>query len=87
VFVELPAVGREVKAGETIAVVESVKAASDIFAPVSGTIVAINDRLSAEPGLINTDPFTEGWLFKIAASDPAELNALMTAETYRAHIA
>jgi glycine cleavage system H protein len=87
VFVELPAVGREVKAGETIAVVESVKAASDIFAPVSGTIVAINDRLSAEPGLINTEPFTEGWLFKIEASDPAELNALMTAETYRSHIA
>ncbi|MCU0228363.1 MAG: peptidoglycan DD-metalloendopeptidase family protein [Bryobacterales bacterium] len=78
---------RQVKAGETVAVVESVKAASDIYAPVSGTIVAINDRLNGEPGLINTEPFTEGWLFQIAATDPAEMNALMTAEAYRAHIA
>ena len=86
VFVELPAVGRRVKAGETVAVVESVKAASDIYAPVSGEIVAVNDTLTGNPGLINTDPFTEGWLFKIAPDDTAEADNLLDAEAYRAHI-
>jgi len=87
VFVDLPPVGRQVKAGDTVAVVESVKAASDIYAPVSGTVVAVNDRLNAEPGLVNTDPFTEGWLFKIEPADPTEFLALMDAAAYRAHIA
>lgn len=87
VFVDLPAVGRQVKAGDTVAVVESVKAASDIYAPASGTIVAVNDRLNTEPALVNTDPFTEGWLFKIELSDPTELQTLLDADAYRAHIA
>jgi len=87
VFVDLPAIGRQVKAGDTVAVVESVKAASDIYAPVSGTIVAVNDRLNTEPGLVNTDPFTDGWLFQIEPSDPAEFQTLLDADAYRAHIA
>ncbi len=87
VFVDLPTVGRQVKAGESVAVVESVKAASDIYAPVSGEIVVVNDALNGNPGLVNTDPFTEGWLFKIAPADPAEVEALLDAEAYRAHIA
>lgn len=87
VFVDLPSIGRQVKAGDTVAVVESVKAASDIYAPASGTIVAVNDRLNTEPGLVNTDPFTEGWLFKIKLSDPTELQSLLDADAYRAHIA
>ena len=87
VFVELPAIGRRVKAGEPVAVVESVKAASDIYAPVSGEIVAVNDALNGNPGLVNTDPFTEGWIFQIAAADPTEADSLLDAEAYRAHIA
>ncbi len=87
VFVDLPAVGRQVKAGDPVAVVESVKAASDIYAPVSGTIVAVNAALTGNPGLVNTDPFTEGWIFQMEPSEPGEVDSLMDAEAYRAHIA
>ena len=87
VFVDLPVVGRQVKAGESVAVVESVKAASDIYAPVAGEIVAVNEALNGNPGLVNTDPFTEGWLFQIAPADPAEADTLLDAEAYRALIA
>ena len=87
VFVDLPAVGREVQAGDPVAVVESVKAASDIYAPVSGKIVAVNEALSGNPGLVNTDPFTEGWIFQIEPSVPGEMDALLDADAYRAHIA
>jgi glycine cleavage system H protein len=86
VFVDLPSVGREVTKGEALAVVESVKAASDIYAPVSGTIVAVNDALSGNPALVNTDPYTEGWLFQIALSNPAELEDLMDAAAYTQHL-
>lgn len=87
VFVELPGVGRHVAAGEAVAVVESVKAASDIYAPVAGVISAINDQLSTNPGLVNSDPFTEGWLFRITPDDPSAATALMDAAAYRQHIA
>ena len=87
VFVDLPTIGRQVKAGEAVAVVESVKAASDIYAPVSGEIIAVNEALNGNPGLVNTDPFTEGWIFQIAPADPSETDTLLDAEAYRAHIA
>lgn len=86
VFVEPPKAGVRVGAGDHIAVVESVKAASDIYAPVSGEVVAINDALAGEPGLINTDPFGEGWIFKIKPASAAEFDALMDAAAYRRHI-
>lgn len=82
VFVELPKVGRSVKAGEPCTTVESVKAAFDIYAPVSGTISKVNEALSKDPGLINKEPYGAGWLFEIQASNPSEKNALMTSEAY-----
>jgi glycine cleavage system H protein len=84
VFVELPAVGRQVKAGERTALVESVKSVSDIYAPVSGEIVAVNARLTDAPELVNKDAFGEGWMFKIAISDPDELERLMDNAAYTA---
>ena len=84
VFVDLPAVGKVVKAGEVVCVVESVKAASDIYAPVSGKVAATNAGLSANPALVNTDPYREGWMFKLELSTPAERDALMDAAAYRA---
>lgn len=82
VYVELPEVGREVKAGETIAVVESVKTASDIYAPASGTITAINEQLGSAPELVNSDAYGEGWLFKLEVTD--ESSDLMDAAAYEA---
>jgi glycine cleavage system H protein len=82
-FVELPAVGDELTASDEVGVVESVKAASDVYAPVSGTVTAINAELEKEPGLVNSDPFGEGWLFRIRLSDSAEVENLLTAEAYR----
>lgn len=87
VFVELPKLGRQVKAGEQVAVVESVKAASDIYAPVSGEIVAANDLLLSDPGLVNRDPYGQGWIFKVKAAATREGAALLSPEAYRAHIA
>ena len=84
VFVDLPAVGKEVKAGEVACVVESVKAASDIYAPVSGKIVAVNSEVSGDPALVNTDPYGKGWLFKIEPSNASERDALKDAAGYRA---
>ena len=86
VFVELPEIGRQVEQGESIAVVESVKAASDIFAPVGGEIVAANDALADAPGKINTDPYGEGWIFKIQIADAGELDALLDAAAYSGEI-
>lgn len=86
VYVELPKVGTQVKAGDQIAVVESVKAASDIYSPVSGEIVEANAALSSDSSLVNTDAFGQGWIFKIKASNPAELEALMDAAAYGQHI-
>ena len=87
VFVDLPSVGKEVKAGEVACVVESVKAASDIYAPVSGKVVEVNTAVSANPALVNTDPYGHGWLFKLEPSDPAERDALKDAAAYRAQLA
>jgi glycine cleavage system H protein len=87
VYVELPAVGRTVKARDQICVVESVKAASDIYSPVSGTVTAVNDALSANPALINTDPFGEGWIFKIRIEAGEDVETLKSPAQYREQIA
>lgn len=86
VYVELPEVGRNCSAGEEVAVVESVKSASDIYSPVTGEIVEVNDALTDDPGTINSAPFEGGWIFKIRITDPGELDSLLTAETYRDNI-
>jgi len=86
VFVELPAAGRQVKAGEACAVVESVKTASDIYSPVSGEIVSLNKPVTDNPALVNTEPYAGGWFFKIKLSNPAELNALLSPEDYKKQI-
>jgi glycine cleavage system H protein len=86
VFVELPAVGRKVKAGEACAVVESVKTASDIYSPVSGEITEINKAAVDNPALVNTSPYKDGWFFKIKLSNLAEVDALMTPEQYGAQV-
>src|ERR1041384_1440418 len=78
VFVELPEVGRKLKAGESCAVVESVKTASDIYSPVSGEVVEVNQPVVDNPGLVNTEPYGGGWFFKLKLSNPAELNSLLT---------
>src|SRR3989344_5471023 len=82
VFIELPKPGRTVKQKESCMVIESVKAAFDIYAPVSGKITEINPRLGAEPQLVNQSPYGDGWLFKIEVQNPAELDALMDASAY-----
>lgn len=87
VFVELPEVGDTVAAGDEAGVVESVKAASDIYAPVSGEVVAINEALSDAPETINTDPYHDGWMYKIRMSDTAELDDLLSADDYDAQVA
>lgn len=82
VFVELPDIDAEVATGDDTGVVESVKAASDIYAPVSGTVVAINEELEDAPELVNSDPYGDGWFYKIKLSDPEELEALLDADAY-----
>ena len=82
VFVELPEVGDEVDAGEDCAVAESVKAASDIYAPITGEVVAINEDLEDSPENVNNDAYGDGWLFKVKASDESELENLLDAEGY-----
>ena len=84
VFVELPEAGRQLNAGDECAVVESVKAASDIYAPVSGEVIAVIEALSDAPELINDDPYGEGWLFRLKLSDSSELDGLLDAEGYQA---
>ena len=86
VYVELPPVGDRVEAGKECAVVESVKAASDIYAPVTGDIVEVNEELSRTPELVNQDPYGKGWMFKVKLSDLPELGELMTPNDYAAHI-
>lgn len=86
VFVDLPDVGAAVTAGDDCAVAESVKAASDIYAPISGEIVAVNEALEASPELVNSEPYGDGWLFRIKASDAAELGKLLDADAYQASI-
>lgn len=87
VFVELPSVGASFKKGDEAAVVESVKAASEIYAPVSGKVVEVNESLADEPGLINADPASGGWIFKIELSDEGELSSLMDEAAYADHTA
>ena len=86
VFVELPASGKTLKQGDEAAVVESVKAASEVYAPVSGTVVEINAGLPDSPSDVNEDPLGRGWFVKIRLSDPAELEGLMDEAAYQAHI-
>lgn len=87
VFVEVPEAGRQVERGGEAAVVESVKAASDVYAPVGGEVIEGNATLSDEPSLVNSDPEGEGWFFKLRLSDPSELEGLMDAAAYRAFCA
>ena len=84
VFVEVPEAGRQVEKGGEAAVVESVKAASDVYAPVGGEVIEGNPALSDEPSLVNTDPEVEGWFFKLRLADPSQLEGLMDAGAYRA---
>ena len=86
VFVELPAVGRQVKAGDACAVVESVKTASDIYSPLSGEVTEINQAVVDNPALVNTEPYAGGWFYKIKLSSATELNSLLTPENYKAQI-
>ncbi len=86
VFVDLPQIGREVKAGEATAVVESVKAASDVYSPVSGQIIEVNSALSSSPELVNQSPYDEGWFFKVKLSDPNEVNSLLSPKDYQEYV-
>ena len=86
VYVELPPVGDRVEAGKECAVVESVKAASDIYAPVTGDIVAVNEELTRTPELVNQDPYGKGWMFKVKLSDLPEIGELLSPTDYAAHI-
>jgi glycine cleavage system H protein len=86
VFVELPDAGRKVKAGEACAVVESVKTASDIYSPLSGEILETNKSVVDDPALVNSEPDTGGWFYKIKLSNPAELKALLSPEQYKTQI-
>lgn len=82
VFVELPQVGHTLSKGQEAGVVESVKAASDIYAPISGKVLETNSELASEPSLVNTDPYTRGWLFKLELTQPEELEMLLSAIDY-----
>lgn len=87
VFVELPEIGKTVKQGDELAVVESVKAASEVYAPVSGEVVAVNSVLEDEPGKVNEAPDGEGWFVKLKVADAGELASLMDDAAYKAHTA
>lgn len=87
VFVELPAVGDKVTKDEAMGVVESVKAVSDVYSPVSGTVIEINDDLPDSPDMINEDPYGDGWIVKIQMTDPTDLEDLMDSEAYEAFVA
>jgi glycine cleavage system H protein len=83
VFVELPETGLAVSTGDSFSEVESTKSVSDIYAPVTGAVSAVNDVLESQPELLNSDPYGEGWICRISLSDPSELDALMDADAYR----
>jgi glycine cleavage system H protein len=84
VFVQLPEVGQQIDAGNPVGEVESTKSVSEIFAPVSGTVSAVNEALTEQPELINSDPYGEGWMFEVELDDPDGLDALLEAEAYQA---
>ena len=85
-LVELPEEGSDVKAGESIGVIESVKAVSDLYAPISGTVKAVNENLEDAPETVNDDPYGDGWMLEIEASDPKEIEGLFDATAYKAHL-
>ena len=87
VFVELPAIGAVLTKSATLGVVESVKAVSDVYAPVGGVVTAVNERLTGNPEIINEDPYGEGWMVKVTLADPTEIERLMTAAQYRDFVA
>ncbi|MFT6957588.1 MAG: glycine cleavage system H protein [Halieaceae bacterium] len=87
VFVEVPGVGDTLAAGDEAGVVESVKAASDIYAPIGGEVIAVNDMLEDEPETVNADPYNDGWFYKLQPEDTAELDKLLSAEDYEAQCA
>jgi len=86
VFVELPDLGRQIKAGDSCAVVESVKTANDIYSPVSGRVTEVNQTIVANPALVNTEPYGGGWFYRLQLSQPAELSALLGPEQYQSQI-
>lgn len=86
VFVELPQAGDTLSAGDSMAVIESVKAVADVYAPVSGTITSVNEELEEKPELLNEDPYQEGWIIKIEMENSAELEGLMSKEEYEKHV-
>jgi glycine cleavage system H protein len=86
VYVELPEIGRRVEKGKEAAVVESVKAASEVYAPVSGEVVEINDELAADPAKVNADPMGEGWFLKLHLTDPKELDGLLDEAAYQSFV-
>ncbi len=85
-FVQLPKVGAALKAGETFGVVESVKAASDVYAPVAGTVLEVNKALDANPEKVNAAPYADGWMLKLKLADPASAGALLSADDYAKHV-
>jgi len=87
VFVELPKVGRELKVGETFGVVESIKAVSDLYSPIAGKVVAVNDSLTAEPALVNGSPYDNAWMIRLQVADTTVLNGLMDAAAYEGYVA
>jgi glycine cleavage system H protein len=86
VFIELPKVGSSYRKHDVFGTVEAVKAVSELYSPVSGEVVAVNDRLDKEPALVNSSPYGDGWMIRVKLSNPAELDALLTADAYRAHL-
>lgn len=86
VFVELPAAGTDLQQGAVFGTIEAVKTVSDLYAPVAGKVVAVNERLAEEPEIVNRSPYEDGWMVKIEMSDPAEAGALKDAAGYRAHV-
>lgn len=87
VYVELPELGRQVEQGREAAVVESAKAASEVYAPVSGEVVAVNEVIAGDPGKVNADPMGDGWFVKLRLADPAQLDALLDEAAYRKFVA
>jgi glycine cleavage system H protein len=87
VFVELPPIGRRLRRAEAFGVIESVKTASDLYAPVAGEVVAVNEALRGSPELVNADPYGEGWMIRLRPDDPGAGDGLLDADAYRAHIA
>ncbi len=85
-YIQVPKVGAVLKAGETFGVVESVKAASDVYAPVAGTVLAVNPQLETTPEKVNQAPYTDGWMLKLQLANPADVNALLNAADYGKHI-